>query len=234
MKMIARDYFNAFRISRIKANLGNNFWGNTYLFAYTFGILPLANIQKWELDAIGWFQYFAVAFLVLYGMFAAMVHPLDLPKIMHLCPMSEKERRSYLEGVYRFKVGSTMLLAVVGVAVLMVFTGLRMRYGVFVILAECGIAVCMGSLDGKRARSCADEKKSIIMYAGKSVWDTCAVFLSMGIGWFIVFGVQWQADFEGTVGMVLIILMLAVELPLVVRILKNLPSALDEAARYEV
>ena len=236
MKMVVRDYFGAFRWTKIKECYKSSVFGNWFLVVYLFVIFPGLFLEGREIagDAVGLtIQYLVVMFLIAYGLFAAPLHPVGLSKLMYLCPMSEAERRKYVYQSYVFKVGFGMALTVVGVLVLIFTTGLNVAYGCFVIFAELGIVVCDGNVTKAGIRACVAEKKSIVFGATGDVVDSFALVIAVFIGFYLGAMVELNQDMDLTMTMVVACAMIVLEVPLMIYSIKKVKPTLEAAVRYE-
>ena len=232
MKMVVRDYMEAFRVSRIKEEYGNNYFGMFYMGIYMLLIVPMAVlIQKMSDKSLA--EYYILACLLLFSMYSSQVHPIGMSKLQYLCPMSRQERRDYLLKSYWLKIGVIVAVSAIVVAVLEIVGKLNPVYAILYLCAMTGVAISNSLKSAKRIRTCLDEKKSVILSSGADIRETEAVIVSICVVIFLLICVENQDDMRGMAGIVISLVMLLVELPLVITLLKRVKPTIELAMNYE-
>ena len=140
-KYIIRDFFFDFRMSRVKQNkvAYTCFWMSFYL------ILTSLFVNRVGISgAIAWRNVIAENALMLPMIFSfcsVMVHPVQLPKMMYLCPMAPEERRAYIYGSYWFRVGVNMLVGMAGLCIVASYSDCDLMSAVQILMNHALIAV---------------------------------------------------------------------------------------------
>lgn len=233
MKIVARDYFAAFRWSKIKESFFGRNFSSWWWIMYVCVLMPIMTPRNWERGPEHIFQHICVSLIVMFGAFAAPLHPIALPKMMYLCPMDENERKNYLQKSFLFKIFAGFVISVLAISVLVLFTGLDVFYGAVVVLAEMFFVLCSANIDSANIEKCVDGQHVSFIYGGEDVWAGVIRVVSLGYALFIVLGVGWQEDFRGGMGAVFVGIMLVLETPLTIRMLKKSKLAMEAAVRYE-
>ena len=121
-KYIIRDFFSAFRINSLRQNKAARTC--VYMTVYMICISLFGN-RVWSGGLTAWRNAavenaLLLPMIFIYG--SVMVHPVRLAKIMYLCPMSPKERRTYICGLYCFRIGVHMLAAIAGLCFVVAYS----------------------------------------------------------------------------------------------------------------
>lgn len=115
IKYLIRDYFDAFRIANLRQKLGTAFSKSILLpVMCAFSNIFVGQLQKstfaWT-DAV---QFLAVLLPMWFSYFSMAVHPIQLSKMMYLCPMNEEDRRKYIYSSYLFRIIIHMSISFLG------------------------------------------------------------------------------------------------------------------------
>lgn len=228
MKQAVRDYFMAYRTGRWKA-VGYNGW---FMAFYCLTIIP-GMMQIFSMGIMKIIDFYVTAVVILYAQYAAPFHPVTLPKLIHLCPMSEAQRRAYITKAYLFKVLFPIGLAALAMGTLAVLGEVNACYGVCVFLAVAGVSVCTSLFRAERIAECAAKKQSAIFYSGADAWETFAVVVASVMSLFLLFFSAWADTFDDITIIIVAACMLLLELPLTIKIARRIKPALDAAVWYE-
>lgn len=232
MKRVVRDYMEAFRVSRIKEEYGNNYFGMLYMGIYMLLIVPMAVLTQRMSDK-SLAEYYILACLLLFGVYSSQVHPVGMSKLQYLCPMSKQERKAYLLKSYWLKIGVIVAVSAIAVAVLEIMGKLNPVYAILYLLAMTGVAISNSLKNAKRVRTCLEEKKSVLLSSGADIREMEAVIVSIGVVFFLLICVGNQDDMQGMAGIVISLIMLFVEMPLVITLLKRVKPTIEQAMNYE-
>lgn len=119
-KRILREYISAFRWKNLKkiakydyASMACSIW----LIIYIFWNASMERKSEHEM-VIKLAALLPLVFLFL----SKGIHPFGLPKIMYLCPMSEKERKQYIFCRYYIQMAIHLSVSVIGIVVLFFVT----------------------------------------------------------------------------------------------------------------
>lgn len=227
MRQVMQDYFTAYRAGRWKA-VGNG-W---FLLVYCLTVMP-GMMQLFGRGIMQIIDFYVTAVVILFALYAAPLHPVTLPKIMYLCPMSAAARRTYIAKTYLFKVLFPIGLAVLGMGALVVFGKVNVGYGACVVLAVAGVSVCTSLFREEQITACIEKKQSAVFYSGADGWETLAVIVASFTSLFLLFFSVWAEDFEGMMGVVVFVCMAVFELPLTMMMARRIKPALDAAVWYE-
>lgn len=232
MKRVVRDYMEAFRVSRIKEEYGNNYFGMLYMGIYMLLIVPMVVLTQRMSDK-SLAEYYILACLLLFGVYSSQVHPVGMSKLQYLCPMSKQERKAYLLKSYWLKIGVIVAVSAIAVTVLEIMGKLNPVYAILYLCAMTGVAISNSLKNAKRMRTCLEEKKSVLLSSGADIREMEAVIVSIGVVFFLLICVGNQDDMQGMAGIVISMIMLFVELPLVITLLKRVKPTIEQAMNYE-
>ncbi len=118
IKYIVRDYFEAFRLTNLRQRQGTAC--SKIVLLPAMGIASIAiNLFAGQLEksASVWtdtVQFLAVLLPLCFSYFSMAVHPVQLSKMMYLCPMNAKERSNYIYGSYFFRIAIQMSIGFLG------------------------------------------------------------------------------------------------------------------------
>lgn len=228
MKRIICDYFMAYRAGRWKT-AGIN---SATLMIYCLAVFPCLS-RLYEKGALVIGTFYVTAVIILYTPYAAQLHPVTLPKLMHLCPMDVAERHAYLAGAYAFKVLFPVGIAALSMGLLTVLWDVSVWYGACVVLAVAGEAVCTSLFRAERIAACTIKKQSAAFYGGADGWETCAMIVADFMGLFLIIISMWADEFDGYLKWAVLVPMAVLELPITAKMLRRVPEALNAAVYFE-
>lgn len=146
MKNIVRDYFRAIKISRLKGRETNGLFLLSYFIVMPVLIGVSGNVnfrREYMMAFIGILLPMALCCL------DTLFRSPGLDKMMYLCPMSRKERKKYIYGMYCFGVAVRMLISLMGVCIIIPFSHCDLFSAVQILLNDFLIAVMTAS-EGSR------------------------------------------------------------------------------------
>ncbi len=228
MKQIICDYFMAYRAGRWKT-AGIN---SATLIIYCLAVFPCFS-RLYEKGALVIGTFYVTAVIILYTPYAAQLHPVTLPKLMHLCPMAASKRHAYLAGAYAFKVLFPVGIAALAMGLLTALWDVSVWYGACVVLAVAGEAVCTSLLRAERIAACTIKKQSAAFYGGADGWETYAMIVADFMGLFLIIISMWADEFDGYLKWVVLVPMAVLELPVTAKMLRRVPEALNAAVYFE-
>ena len=103
--MMWRDYWRAFRLDNLKRVWESDkgkYWLPMYLMIYP--LLLGGSIWEDRNRNGNILLYIAVMGPIVFVVFSEIIHPIRLPKIMYLCPMTDDSRREMIRNGYCFRV----------------------------------------------------------------------------------------------------------------------------------
>ena len=133
LKRVLFDYIRSFTWKNIvqtccKYNNGYSLWTIIYLTI----LLPLSNAMIHESgQAAASYYLWAIPFLI--GMIGMELLPLQIPKLMFLCPLNDEERRQYMKCVYWVRILVPIMIQVL-IGVVLFLSGI-LKSGIVVISA---------------------------------------------------------------------------------------------------
>lgn len=110
-----RDYMDTYRLYYMK-----QLWGDKEKRELLFFLMFLSILLMLDLKGKG-IIVLAIFVPMFLSFFSGLLRPIRPGKMMYLCPMDRKERRSYIYGSYYFRIILHMLFAVLGIGVLVLF-----------------------------------------------------------------------------------------------------------------
>lgn len=229
MKYIIKDYFVAFRWGKIKESYKSGGW---WMYFYLLTLLPaITGFYDRAKDAA---CYLLVGVPIVFCLFSAPLHPMRLPKIMYLCPMDEKARRSYIEKSGYFRMAFSVLLGIIGALVLIVggmcdwICGVGLVFNMVVLaLFSCGInANGYGTTDanGNRTFDTSDARGVLEM------WGIIITLIS-SLGYVAM--LAWETTVAVWVKGIFIGVAVLIQLPIFLKYLTYWEGAVERAMNYE-
>lgn len=202
------------------------------LIIYCLAVFPCFS-RLYEKGALVIGTFYVTAVIILYTPYAAQLHPVTLPKLMHLCPMAASKRHAYLAGAYAFKVLFPVGIAALAMGLLTALWDVSVWYGACVVLAVAGEAVCTSLLRAERIAACTIKKQSAAFYGGADGWETYAMIVADFMGLFLIIISMWADEFDGYLKWVVLVPMAVLELPVTAKMLRRVPEALNAAVYFE-
>lgn len=227
LKYVVRDYFRAFKWGNIKET-----WRATSQTSFTIFLviwLELVEVNCGLGDIREQIVYTCALYLpIAFAWFSAVIHPVQLTKMMYLCPVSKEERSRYVKQSYYFRIMFHMLIVVAGMMICILFS----RWDGIAVLAILlnDLAFCQLLPSGEQA-----DRNEKGIYTSHE-WEICLkLFLAFTVDIFTVVWVEFLFDHEvsNLVKLVLLLLMLCFEIPMTRANLKYVRRDLRAAAEYE-
>lgn len=223
-KQVIRDYFSAFHWEKIKEFYKNGGW---FFFLNMTVILPMF-VRIFD-SAIGAVNYYFALVPLEFAMFAAPLHPVALPKIMYLCPMSETERREYITKAFWFKFAVPVVVSGFCMSVLLALGVTDLLQAGMVLLENILVGLAFG-LDGRAAfLGEAGFREPVIKDLRD--WQPIAGVVGAVTACFVAFVAVGGRE-EGIVIMMLCVICL-LQLPLTIKVMWYYRRIMDNALNYE-
>lgn len=221
-KNILQEYFAAFRWGRIReCYKGNNLW----FFIYSITFLPFSlmgvNRSKENLAV-----YFLLMLPVLFHLLVLPLHPVRLPKIMYLCPMSREERRNYLKRTLEVKTGISVLIQLLAFALLF-FAG---RYSSFLLLLALFLGIMIILETAMQERTVGSTGTLTTAWEW---WETGTLIVYVMEYWVLLSRILWAEPCSSTEKILYPLILLAVDLPLLLKVLSFWKEKLETRISYE-
>lgn len=227
-EMIIRDYFKAFRWSKFK----DVFWKGGFWIIYMGVIVPFCGgfTEKGE-----YYVTFQMIFLpVLFCFISCFLHPMEIPKAMFLCPMSDRQRRDYVvqSCVFRIcftgSVGVVFTIGMIGLGLCDVVSGVALLGNhICLALLLCGFSERKGRTEEERNRSLLEHAG---LRSGVEIVDAlCIILCSFGIACVLC----WDTTPAPWVKWVFLAVVLLVECPLTAYFMMGWKAAVERAISYE-
>lgn len=229
---VVRDYFMAFCWSNIKASF------NLYLFiiyAYLFGCLPVLNSGIIAREKVNLLRLTVISGLAMFIVLVAVVHPVAMPKIMFLCPLSRAQRREYIRKAWLLKIAVPITMSVILMSAL-IACGQIDFFGGIQITAAMGVLAISTSTVGQRdaGKQTPGKERRNIWEMTKDGWIVAAMIASSMIT-AILLSIYSADDvmINATEKIVIAAGCAIVELPLTIQVLRRIVPKLTAFADYE-
>lgn len=219
-KYIIRDFFSAFRISRLKQNKAS--FACVYLTVYIICISIFSN-RSWSDKQIAWRNIIvenALFLPMIFSFCSVMAHPIQLAKMMYLCPMSPWERRTYIYGSYFFRLGVHMLVSIAGLCIVVANAYCDVFSMIQILINDALVAVMLNH------RQQAGDRGS-----GMVIGEI--LFLTALLSNAVQFGIVYDMTPDRWIQWVLFFLFCFVQMPLEIRYVKYIRRELRRAVYYE-
>lgn len=231
MRRVIRDYFAAFRWHKIKEeNKANSLWMIIY-FTFFLPLLTIKTMRSWE----GILIFDFVTFPIIFCMFAEVLHPMALPKIMYLCPMSREMRRDYIVKAVFFRIAFPLTMGVLAVVILLLSGKCDWLCGIGILLNDITFCVFLGSGINTNRYGKKDEngQKTANMDSGNGIMELVMIVTTLLIC--LIYSSELTSDtllpVWGKAILIGVILFLSV--PITIQYLKGWQKAVERAISYE-
>lgn len=232
IKWVMRDYFQAFHWKNNKERYKSNRW---WMYIYFIFFLPLMSSELRTFE--GWLGYILIMLPFLFTMFASVLQPMAMPKLMYLCPMSRDMRREYIRKSCYFRTMVPIIMSILVVAILLISGRCNWVYAAVILLNHSTLSVLLGSGINMNGYGKPDEngKRVVHMDTGNGIIELIvmvgAMFSCFLCSCYITYGMQSASAMEMQwwfLGMELLI-----SLPLTICYIRNWSEAVERAIQYE-
>lgn len=216
---IVRDYFQMFR----PANLKKNNLATKLSFLPTYFICLLFCVVFLGKDKISWqnaLVQFAIFTPLAFIYFSVLAHPVQLSKMMYLCPLSSKERRSYIYGAYYFRIGIHMLSGILAVCIAAIFSYCDIFSAIEILLNYLMISLLVSQESNKTG-------------TGSSMVIGEIIFAAALLSNLLQLGIVWDDQPDMWIKALLFVLFCFVQVPLEIKHLKFVNKQLQTAVFFE-
>ena len=215
------DYFLTFNREKIRNYLKqfNNWWGPLYLLT----IFPFLTMHLFE-SVKAAARYYAVMLPLIWPLIVCQLMPLQLTKIQYLCPLTERERKTYLTGMYLFRIAFPTFLHVAFRLLLIAAGWSNLPETCFELLFFICYAICVNVNPPAPKRS----EKHPLRYSG--VW--CGISSIYGMICTVVY-LFVITECSRAAAIWIGSIFLAIQLPLAVRMLLYLKHSVALSLCYE-
>ncbi len=214
------DYFFTFSREKLRIYLKqfNNWWGSLYLLTIFPVLMRL--LETPETAA----RYYAVVIPLIWAVTVPQLMPFKLTKIQYLCPLTERERKTYLTGMYCLRIAFPTLLHAAFRLPLIAAGWTNLTETCFELLFFICFSICVNVNPATPKMS----EKHPLRYI--SVW----LILSSIYGAFCIVGYLFViTGCSRSTSLLIGSLFLAIQLPLTIRMLFYLKHAITLSLRYE-
>ncbi len=222
-----RDYMDTYRLYYMK-----QLWGDKEKRELLFFLMFLSILLMLDLKGKG-IIVLAIFVPMFLSFFSGLLRPIRPGKMMYLCPMDRKERRSYIYGDYYFRISLHMLFAVLGIGVIVLFFRCDMLSVLEILLNDFMItiyimpeqkAINQWKISKEEQMKIFPQEMAIILNSIQAVFvvkEQGAVFSSNGDGHHLI-----------GKGIILLVFFL-IELPLYLKYRKYVKKELEDAVFFE-
>ena len=229
LQLAFKNYINAFRWQNIKEKYHNGGWFSLF---YLLLILPMV-VSGYDFEDTTGLICLLIMLPSIFAMFASILFPSMLPKIMYLSPMSKEMRKEYLlkASLIRTIVPIIMSVIVVSITTMVGLTDILCAFGIF--LNNSVFAVFLGSGINKNGYGTIDKNniRTLAIEDSYSFQEFIIVIVT------IIISVCYASIVMETdplwVRILFIGITLLIPLPATMSYLKYWPSALENALCYE-
>lgn len=221
MENIMRDYFGAYKISRLKGRKTDGAFLLSYFIAMPVVIGVSGNVNfRWEYIAafIGIFLPMGLSCM------DVLLRSPGLDKMLYLCPMTRDERKKHIWGIYYFGLGIHMLVALVGVGFIIPFSHCDIFSVIQILLNDFLIAVLVSS--ERNEESNQTNKEQLLQ-----IWLIATALISNIIETAVV--TDEMADADIIVKLVLFGIFVVIQLPMAIKYGRYVKQRLNDAVDYE-
>lgn len=228
-KRVIRDYFAAFRWKKIKERYSNY---NTWYIIYFLVLTPL-----WlhaERMPGGFLTYYLINVPILFCIISAGLHPMVLPKILYLCPMSKESRKEYIIKSCYVRIAIPVTMGIAGSVVLMCRGFCSRLYGAVIIMNIVILSIVLGADTSAQGygKIAENGQRTLDFDSREGVCQGIVTIVAMLIGLGYQMLVQWES-FLNLMGGVVLGIVLVVELPLTILFLKDWKKRVEQLLFYE-
>lgn len=231
MRRVIRDYFAAFRWQKMKEeNQIGSLWMIIY-FTFFLPLLTLKTMRSWE----GLLIFNLVTFPIMFCIFAEVLHPMVLPKMMYLCPMSREIRREYIVKAGLFRIAAPLSLGILAVVILLISGKCDWLCGIGILLNDITFCTFVGSgINTNGYRKVRENGQRIFdMDSGNGVMEIVIIVTALLMC--IIYSSELTSDTPLPVWGkgILIGVVLFISVPITVHYLKGWRGAVERAISYE-
>ncbi|MBQ7776782.1 MAG: hypothetical protein IJ379_12760 [Lachnospiraceae bacterium] len=223
-KWVIRDYFTAFRWAKLKAQ-----WKNIWFSVFYFGLMLPCLWRMFE--TMETMRVYLLIFIpMLFGFLSNSLHTTKLPKAMHICPIEESLKRSYIEKAAVFRICFVALLGMIGTMVLVIcgqcdaiMAGVLMADMIMMSILLCGLNERTVLIADKPA---ANRGIATMVESTNLIFTLLSVFFSAAV-------LCWDTPVALWVEYIFVGFVVLVQIPLTVKLLTYWKQFMDRAVSYE-
>lgn len=228
MEFVLKNYIKSFTWNNIKERYIN---GNWFSIIYLCLIMPL--ILSGQDEDNSSILCLLIMLPNIFAMFASILFPSILPKLMYLCPMSKEMRKDYLIKACMIRTAVPVVFTILMIGILLFIGWIDWICSFGILLNNTIFAVFLGSginLNGYGKRNEKDQK-AIPMDDAFSLYEFGILFSATMIS--LGYSAVVMATDPLWVRFLFIGITLLVPLSLTISYLKYWPSAVENALTYE-
>lgn len=221
MGNIVKDYFGAYKISRLKGRRTDGAFLMSYFIAMPVVIGVSGNVNfRWEYIAafIGIFLPMGLSCL------DVLLRSPGLDKMLYLCPMTRDERKKYIYGIYYLGLGVHMIVALMGVGFIIPFSNCDIFSVIQILLNDFLIAILISSERG--GENSLTDKEQLLQ-----IWLIATALISNMIETAVV--TDEMADKDIVVKLALFGIFVVLQLPMAIKYGGYVKQRLNDAVDYE-
>lgn len=228
---VVRDYFTAFRWSNVRACMKASHW---FVFVYIFICIPLFECivsYGWKIDLV---RILVPAGMAMFVVFTAPLHPVTMPKIMFLCPLSREQRREYVRKAWLFKIAVPIVMTVFSMTVLGACGKMEFFRGIqiTVTMSVLAISTSMAERGAEKSLPSDKERRNVWEMTGDG-WIVAAVIMFSVIMSLMIAVYGGGESISETDVIVIGVGCAVVELPLAIQVLRRIIRKLAVFTDYE-
>ena len=222
-------YFSVFRPRWLHENYPNYFL-SYFVLLWSFLVLWPMMAKIWNEGWEACVGYYLTAVPILLAIYVTPLHPIALPKLLYLCPMSREERKRELWKAYLFKIAVPAVLSICMMTVLVVLDITSPLFALLTVLATLLQAVCFGSMTTQKLREWT--KKNGIIMNSMSGWELVGRIVASLCSYVYMLLCIAEAREEVWAGIIAALVLLP-EIPVAVGAVKRAVRVVEQAMQYE-
>lgn len=228
---VVRDYFTAFRWSNVRVCMKAYHW---FPFVYLFICLPLFECIVSYGRKIDLVRILVPGGMAMFVVFTALLHPVTMPKIMFLCPLSREQRREYVRKAWLFRVAVPIVMTVFLMNVLGACGKMEFFRGIQITVTICVLAISTSMVErgAEKSLPSGKERRNTWEITGDG-WIMAAVILFTVIMSLMTAVYGGGESISETDVVVIGVGSAVLELPLTIQVLRRIIRKLAVFTDYE-
>ena len=223
-RLVWQDYWNALRWKNAWKRMGE-LSGVIVVITHMLTIWPL-NIL--DLEGESRLYYYILAIPLIFALFSSLCVEIQLPKQMYLTPLTQVERREYMEKVLRLKIVIPNLVMGVAITVVLIFGKTNIAWGGILliqnILSTMGMSLFYKVEKTKYVKELQTE--------GNVLWAILTMVIGL-LGEFFILGAACSSAIMDNVSLIFLGVSVVIQLFCLHKIYSRKNQYFDKLANYE-
>lgn len=138
-------------------------------------MLTIWPLNMYELEEMALVYYYAISIPLVFSMFSGLCVELRLPKQMYLTPLTQEERREYMEKLLRLKIVFPNMIMAVAIVAVLVFGKLPIAMGMILLLQNVLMTMGLALFYKKEAPNNRKE----VYTEGRMIWTVFEMVIGL-------------------------------------------------------